>query len=445
MCKLGRKITSALLAFALLASVLPIGAVPAQAADTPHDISKGTLTITQDGNYTVTGTTTAYNIVVKENVTATVTLNGVNITGTGNDSYGTSTPVTSPIDLSAGATLTLVLSDNSTNTLTGGAGGGRNGAPGIHVPDSAALIIQGGGSLTVTGGSSSAAYDGTGIGGAAEQESQVQSKGEDCGTVIILSTGKVEVKGGSSSGDTTADDIGGGGYYPSGNGQGIRPSGSNTYTVWGNLTLHCDITIPHGATVTIPDGASLTVPSGTKLTNNGTIVKQQGGTFTNNGTLDGKPLGYPSTVTVTVFGDGVTGSSGPYTAAYGTTVTLTATVTGNNQPASDGTVTFYQGTKDAGEKLNETLVEVSNGTATTTVSLSGENWTPSETSQTITAVYTPGESNQLRPGSGSGSLTVQKKTLTASLGGTLTKTYDGKKDVPEGIKIELVAWFQGKR
>lgn len=261
MCKLGRKITSALLAFALLASVLPIGAVPAQAADTPHDISKGTLTITQDGNYTVTGTTTAYNIVVKENVTATVTLNGVNITGTGNDSYGTSTPVTSPIDLSAGATLTLVLSDNSTNTLTGGAGGGRNGAPGIHVPDSAALIIQGGGSLTVTGGSSSAAYDGTGIGGAAEQESQVQSKGEDCGTVIILSTGKVEVKGGSSSGDTTADDIGGGGgYYPSGNGQGIRPSGSNTYTVWGNLTLHCDITIPHGATVTIPNGASLTVP-----------------------------------------------------------------------------------------------------------------------------------------------------------------------------------------
>ena len=76
------------------------------------------------------------------------------------------------------------------------------------------------------------------------------------------------------------------------NGQGIRPvSGQeNTYMVWGNVTLPCDITIPHEATVTIPNGASLIVPSGTKLTNNGTIVKQQGGTFTNNGTLNGNPL-----------------------------------------------------------------------------------------------------------------------------------------------------------
>ena len=266
-------------------------------------------------------------------------------------------------------------------------------------------------------------------------------KGGDCNTVIILTP--VNSGGGLTIGGGAGSSIGGGNGS---DGQGIRPASGqeNTYTVWGNLTLPCDITIPQGATVTIPNGASLTVPSGTKLTNNGTIVKQQGGTFTNNGTLDGKPLGYPSTVTVTVFGDGVTGSSGPYTAAYGTTVTLTATVTGNNQPASDGTVTFYQGTKDAGEKLNETLVEVSNGTATTTVSLSGENWTPSETSQTITAVYTPGESNQLRPGNGKSSLTIQPKTLTASLGGTLTKTYSGNADAPEGIKIELDGVVSGE-
>lgn len=121
MRKLSRKILSALPALALLVSLLPIGAAPAQAADTPHDISQGTLTITQDGNYTVTGTIPVNNIVVEEDVTATVTLNNVNITGTGNDGYGTSTPVTSPIDLSAGATLTLILGDNSTNTLTGGA------------------------------------------------------------------------------------------------------------------------------------------------------------------------------------------------------------------------------------------------------------------------------------------------------------------------------------
>ena len=486
MRKLGRKLTSALLTLALLVSVLPIGAAPAQAADTAgafevtggtsgtdYSYSNGVLTVNDGASITISMASeatksTSDRIVVNGN--AKITLNGVNITpvdaGT-DDGY-------SGIDLASGATLNITLQSGSSNVINGGTSITGAPGPGIHVPESSTLIIGGNGSLEVKGASrDSEAAVGIGGNGSASQA------GEACGNVIILGgtitvhggtpkyTGRipVDIGGGNSDAGKGGDcktviilasansdedlKIGGGdGARGNGsNGQGIRPvSGQeNTYMVWGNVTLPCDITIPQGATVTIPNGASLIVPSGTKLTNNGTIVKQQGGTFTNNGTLDGKPLGYPSTVTVTVFGDGVTGSSGPYTAAYGTTVTLTATVTGNNQPASDGTVTFYQGTKDAGEKLNETLVEVSNGTATTTVSLSGENWTPSETSQTITAVYTPGESNQLRPGSGSGSLTVQKKTLTASLGGTLTKTYDGKKDAPEGIKIELDGVVSGEK
>ena len=451
MRKFGRKILSALLALALLASLLPIGAAPAQAADTTHDISQGTLTISEDGDYTVTGTTTTNRIVVGENVTATVTLNGVNITGA-EASIVTGASAQSPIDLSTGATLTLILKDNSSNTITGGIGGvgGTNGAPGIHVPDEATLIIYGSGSLTVTGGSSMTNFGGTGIGGAIDDtEASGVYRGEDCGTVIILSSGTVNIDGGSSSrSDGDGADIGGGrgtgvGGEDGSNGQGIRPvSGQeNTYTVWGNLTLPCDITIPQGATVTIPNGASLTVPEGTKLINNGTIVKQQGGTFTNNGTLDGNPLGYPSTVTVANSGNGVTTEN---MVAYGTTATVTATVTGNNQPASDGTVTFYRGEASDENKINETPAKVSNGKATTTVSLSGENWTPSETSQTITAVYTPGESNQLRPGNGKSSLTIQPKTLTASLGGTLVKTYDGNTDAPEGIKIELDGVVSGE-
>ena len=453
MRKLSRKILSALLALALLASLLPIGAAPAQAADTTHDISQGTLTISEDGDYTVTGTTTTNRIVVGENVTATVTLNGVNITGA-EASIVTGASAQSPIDLSTGATLTLILKDNSSNTITGGIGGvgGTNGAPGIHVPDEATLIIYGSGSLTVTGGSSMTNFGGTGIGGGAIDDIEASSgvyRGEDCGTVIILSSGTVNIVGGSSSMlDGGGADIGGGqgaglGGEDGSNGQGIRPvSGQeNTYTVWGNLTLPCDITIPQGATVTIPNGASLTVPEGTKLINNGTIVKQQGGTFTNNGTLDGNPLGYPSTVTVANSGNGVTTEN---MVAYGTTATVTATVTGNNQPASDGTVTFYRGEASDENKINETPAKVSNGKATTTVSLSGENWTPSETSQTITAVYTPGESNQLRPGNGKSSLTIQPKTLTASLGGTLTKTYNGNADAPEGIKIELDGVVSGE-
>ncbi len=492
MRKLSRKILSALLTLAMFVSLIPVGAAPAQAAETKatagdfevegdtsgYSYTNGVLTVNDGANITISmangaTTPTSDRIVIAQNATATITLNNVYITPT---DAGTSDGY-SGIDLGNGATLNLTLSDDSTNEINGGTSTTGLPGPGIHLPAGSTLTINGSGSLEVhgasgntkgsvgIGGMGSSGYAGGACGnvlilggtikvhggtptysmgkqpvdiGGGDSDMQ---KGGDCNTVIILTP--VNSGGGLTIGGGAGSSIGGGNGS---DGQGIRPASGqeNTYTVWGNLTLPCDITIPQGATLTIPNGASLTVPEGTKLINNGTIVKQQGGTFTNNGTLDGKPLGYPSTVTVTVFGDGVTGSSGPYTAAYGTTVTLTATVTGNNQPASDGTVTFYQGTKDAGEKLNETLVEVSNGTATTTVSLSGENWTPSETSQTITTVYTPGESNQLRPGSGSGSLTVQKKTLTASLGGTLTKTYDGKKDAPEGIKIELEGVVSGE-
>ena len=487
MRKLGRKLTSALLTLALLVSVLPIGAAPAQAADTAgafevtggtsgtdYSYSNGVLTVNDGASITISMASeatksTSDRIVVNGN--AKITLNGVNITpvdaGT-DDGY-------SGIDLASGATLNITLQSGSSNVINGGTSITGAPGPGIHVPESSTLIIGGNGSLEVKGASrDSEAAVGIGGNGSASQA------GEACGNVIILGgtitvhggtpkyTGRipVDIGGGNSDAGKGGDcktviilasvnsdedlKIGGGdGARGNGsNGQGIRPvSGQeNTYMVWGNVTLPCDITIPHEATVTIPNGASLIVPSGTKLTNNGTIVKQQGGTFTNNGTLDGNPLGHPSTVTVTVSGDRVTGNSGQYTAAYGTTATLTATITGNNQPASDGTVTFYRGAASEENEINETPVNVSDGTATTTVSLSGENWTPNADNDayTITAVYTPGESNQLRPGNGIGSLTIQKKTLTASLGGNLTKTYNGKKDAPAGIEIKLDGVVSGE-
>ena len=447
MRKLGRKLTSALLTLALLVSVLPIGAAPAQAADTAgafeviggtsgtdYSYSNGVLTVNDGASITISMASeatksTSDRIVVNGN--AKITLNGVNITpvdaGT-DDGY-------SGIDLASGATLNIMLQSGSSNVINGGTSITGAPGPGIHVPESSTLIIGGNGFLEVKGASrDSEAAVGIGGNGSASQA------GEACGNVIILGgtitvhggtpkyTGRipVDIGGGNSDAGKGGDcktviilasansdedlKIGGGdGARGNGsNGQGIRPvSGQeNTYMVWGNVTLPCDITIPHEATVTIPNGASLIVPSGTKLTNNGTIVKQQGGTFTNNGTLDGNPLGYPSTVTVAISGNGVTTEN---MVAYGTTATVTATVTGNNQPASDGTVTFYRGEASDENKINETPAKVSNGKATTTVSLSGENWTPSETSQTITAVYTPGESNQLRPGNGKSSLTIQQK------------------------------------
>ena len=485
MCKLSRKFTSALLTLALLASVLPIGAVPAQAADTAgafevtggnsgtdYSYSDGVLTINSDTALTISNTNpktvTNDRIVIGNNVNASLTFNGVNISAPTDQSA---------IYVPSGSSLKITLADDSTNRTIGGNGSTGSAAPAIRLPDGATLTIEGTGTLNVTGGSSTGNPGGTGIGGYLYYAGPSPTA-ESCGTVIILS-GTVTVTGGSYSagiggatnhagtggnggtvvilsssvtvtGGSSAVAIGGGnssGSSRGNGGQGIKPTGDGTYTVYGNLTLPCDITIPQDVTVVIPEDASLIVPEGTKLTNNGTIVKN-GGTFTNNGTLDGNPLGYSSTVAVSVSGDGVTGSSGQYTAAYGTTATLAATVTatGNNdQSASDGTVTFYQGTVDEGKKLNETPVNVSNSTATTTVSLSGENWTPNaDNAYTITAVYTPGESNQLQPENGTGSLTVQPKTLIASLGGTLVKTYDGNTDAPEGIKIELEGVVSGE-
>ena len=85
--------------------------------------------------------------------------------------------------------------------------------------------------------------------------------------------------------------IGGGKGLSSNNGSdgsGIKPAGDGAYTVYGDLELPCDITIPEGATVTIPSGASLTVPKGVELTNNGTIQKEDGGSFINDGTVTGQ-------------------------------------------------------------------------------------------------------------------------------------------------------------
>ena len=277
----------ALLALALLVSVLPIGAAPAWAAGDTGDFNvtgngsyaynNGVLTVNDGANITISmasdaTTPTSDRIVVAENATATITLAGVNIKGSDRDG-AQNIAAKSAIDLSNGSILTIDLSANAENTLTGGSGStDGSGAPGIHVPDSASLIIQGEGSLSVSGGTSSTAFCGVGIGGNAS----TTSAGEACGTVIIFASDNVTITAGQAgSGSDSADDIGGGnGQYQNNgdDGQGIRPGTNGNYTVYGNLTLPCDITIPNGATVTIPDGTSLTVPQGVTLTNNGNIT-----------------------------------------------------------------------------------------------------------------------------------------------------------------------------
>ena len=304
MCKLGRKFTSALLTLALLVSLLPIGAAPAQAdtgdfsvknntGSSNYTYADGVLTVNDGANITISmdsseTTPTSDRIVVAENATATITLAGVNIKGSDLDS-NQNIAAKSAIDLSNGSILTIALSKDTENTLAGGNGNTDGfGAPGIHVPDSASLIIQGEGNLSVSGGSSRIAYGGVGIGGNAGSGG---SAGESCGTVIYFVSGKVTITAGTqASGSVPADDIGGGNGQNQNNGddgQGIKPTTDGNYTVYGDLELPCDITIPQGAKVVIPEGASLTVPKDVTLTNNGTI-QNQGGSFINDGTVNGQ-------------------------------------------------------------------------------------------------------------------------------------------------------------
>ena len=304
MRKLSRKFTSALLTLALLVSLLPIGAAPAQAdtgdfsvknntGSSNYTYADGVLTVNDGANITISmdsseTTPTSDRIVVAENATATITLAGVNIKGSDLDS-NQNIAAKSAIDLSNGSILTIALSKDTENTLAGGNGNTDGfGAPGIHVPDSASLIIQGEGNLSVSGGASRIAYGGVGIGGNAGSGG---SAGESCGTVIYFASGKVTITAGTqASGSVPADDIGGGNGQNQNNGddgQGIKPTTDGNYTVYGDLELPCDITIPQGAKVVIPEGASLTVPKDVTLTNNGTI-QNQGGSFINDGTVNGQ-------------------------------------------------------------------------------------------------------------------------------------------------------------
>ena len=333
-----------------------------------YSYSEGVLTVNNGANITISmaseaTTPTSDRIAVTGN--AEITLNGVNITGSKYDNIN-ETDAQSAIDVSENATLILNLSESSQNTLTGGDGESSVGAPGIHVPSSASLVIQGSGDLSVTGGASTSTYGGSGIGG----KSAGGSGGGTCGTVIILATGSVMITGGSGQHTSAGGaDIGGGlGTTDGGNGQGIRPvSGQeNTYTVWGNLALPCDITIPQGATVIIPEGASLDTGSHT-LTNNGTIRVE--------GTLEGEVSG---TVQKKLTTDMVTVAEGTYTytgEAHEPTVTIEGydvntdyTVEySNNTNAGEATITVTP--TDGGSLFGEEV------TKTFTISQATNEWT----------------------------------------------------------------------
>lgn len=283
-----KKALSLFLAMMMLLSLV----TPVSAEDGTLDVSQGSVNITENGTYTVTGTTTGNNISVAENVKATITLQNVSIQlsdGSG-VSGGNATDMsgagTAAIALGAGSEVTLILSGS--NTLKSGAGRAAIEVPGskIHVDGNpteatpASLIMEGTGSLTATGGNAAA-----GIGG---------SFCMNAGSITINSGNITAIAGGGSGGDSGAG-IGGG------------HAGDKTGKAYGSFD---SITI-NGGTITA-DGVRLGAGigagahgkcDGAVIAITGGVVTAKGGTYSRDGG-DGIGLAHggsgnvPPTVTI---------------------------------------------------------------------------------------------------------------------------------------------------
>ncbi|MDR2710099.1 MAG: putative Ig domain-containing protein [Burkholderiales bacterium] len=163
----------------------------------------GVYTIVDGADLSVTGDgSNQRRIEIAADATATVTLNGVTITGLGANQ--------SALLLNTGADVTLILADGSTNALTGG-----SSSAGIQTTGATLTIdgeTTGTGVLTASGGSSAA-----GIGGG-----NSNNNGDDGGTIII--------NGGTVNATGSGAGIGGGhgiSFGSSGNGGSITINGGD--------------------------------------------------------------------------------------------------------------------------------------------------------------------------------------------------------------------------
>jgi hypothetical protein len=170
--------------------------------------------------------------------------------------------------------------------IGGGVGDGGGSAGG-----SGGVITINGGMITATGTNKSA-----GIGGGGYNEPNLSGGTSGIititgGTIVATSNGTAPGIGGGGNSDGTNNGIDSLNIENSiifENGEG---------TIYGEVTLTDDFTIPGGGTLTIPDGGTLTIPDGATLivTEDGTLTVEEGGTVTiadggtlnNAGTIDG--------------------------------------------------------------------------------------------------------------------------------------------------------------
>ena len=295
-------------------------------------------------------------------------------------------------------------------TVNAYGGAGVNGGAGIGGGgyDGSGGVIQISGGMIHAEGGTGSYKSGAGIGGGGSPNA-TGTAGDITvnGNAVVFAkggnTGVNAIGSGENSNDRTAPTLT----------KGVVFEGSDG-TVYGSPEVPGDFTIPDGSTLTVPDGSSLTIPDNTTITNNGEITNQGtienhsaingSGTITNNGTLNdhsngitvsvtGAGANKPAEVMITFWKSGqkLTDSK----AVSGDNITVQANVTQKNtrlRTAVPDQVIFKVGTTALG------TANVTNGTATLTLSLTGDSWKPG--SYTITAEY----------GGGAGLLPVDSAT-----------------------------------
>ena len=242
-----------LLALMLSFSVLPV----ARAADlsiipaTGWNYVGNTLTITVNGTYTISGTSTTDVIVVSPGLTnVNITLNGVNIDVSGANNV-------SAFNITGAAVNLTLVGDNTLRS-------GSNRA-GLEVPEGSTLTIDGGGSLTARGGDSSGSgwREGVGIGGSGSSDNTIIING---GVVTATSSEGAGISGGTitiNDGVVTATSgigigIGAGGTIIINGGVITARPGNNPFVagISGGAGIHGDTITINGGVITAMGGVT---------------------------------------------------------------------------------------------------------------------------------------------------------------------------------------------
>ncbi len=305
---------------ALLALEDMAGANVPELLATNYDVSTGSVIISTDGDYTVTGTTTTNTITVNSGISANIILNNVSI-----DVSGIEGAAAFRIEDDSSGNVTVTL--EGSNILKSGAdcaGLQKNGES-----DVGTLTIKGTGSLTAVGGGSGAGIGGSGsdsrngTGGSTAhitiEDGTITAQG---GTIDVPLYGEMFTQiggagiGGGACGSGSDINItggkvnatGGAGTGSGGAGIGGGYNGSGTVTICGNA----DVTAQGGA---IAAGIGAGCNSSIKTGHSGTVTIEGGTVIATGGTNSscggaGIGAGYSSHANVTINGGTVTATGG---------------------------------------------------------------------------------------------------------------------------------------